>query len=291
MPDLSDRLLVALDVDGLDQATTLLDKLTGVVTGCKIGNQLFTAAGPAAVEAARKRGFRVFLDLKYHDIPNTVAGAVREATRLGVFMLNVHAAGGLDMMRAAAEAATKAARDLAVPRPLCLGVTVLTSLDRHALDAELGIVSTVESHVLRLAGLAKAAGLDGCVASPREIGPLRLQLGKNFVIVTPGIRARRDSTGGHAPRKEGGMGGSGTGAPHEKMGLGGSGTGGQAPSSEGGLGGSGTGPPSQKDDQVRTATAAAAIEAGADYIVVGRPITAAPNPRSAAEAMLEELRG
>jgi orotidine-5'-phosphate decarboxylase len=274
--DPSDRLLVALDVDGLDQATSLLENVSGVVTGCKIGNQLFTAAGPAAVEAARKRGFRVFLDLKYHDIPNTVAGAVREATRLGVFMLNVHAGGGLAMMRAAAEAATRAAKDLAVPRPICLGVTVLTSLDRHALDAELGIVSTVESHVLRLAGLAKAAGLDGCVASAREIGPLRLQFGKKFVIVTPGIRARRGDgeNGSRAPRDEGGLGGSGTGSPHEK-----------------------TGPPSQTiatpsaDDQVRTATAAAAIEAGADYIVVGRPITAAPNPRAAAQAVLEELSG
>ena len=284
MGDPSDRLLVALDVDGLDQAATLLDTLSGVVTGCKIGNQLFTAAGPAAVEAARKRGFRVFLDLKYHDIPNTVAGAVREATRLGVFMLNVHAGGGLAMMRAAAEAATRAAKDLAVPRPICLGVTVLTSLDRHALDAELGIVSTVESHVLRLAGLAKAAGLDGCVASAREIGPLRLQFGKKFVIVTPGIRARRDdgASGRRASRNEEGMGGSGGRAPHD----------------EGGLGGSGTGPPSQAiiatpsgDDQVRTATAAAAIEAGADYIVVGRPITAAPNPRAAAQAVLEELSG
>jgi len=265
VPDPADRLLVALDVDGLDQATTLLDELSGVVTGCKIGNQLFTAVGPAAVEAARKRGFRVFLDLKYHDIPNTVAGAVREAARLGVFMLNVHAAGGLGMMRAAAEAATKAARDRAVPRPICLGVTVLTSLDRHVLDAELGIVSTVESQVLRLAGLAKAAGLDGCVASPREIAPLRLQLGKSFVIVTPGIRGRRqEGVAANASR---------------------------AQTKEGGLGGSGTGPPSQKDDQVRTATAAAAIEAGADYIVVGRPITAAQNPRAAAQAMLEELRG
>ena len=269
MGDPSDRLLVALDVDGLDQATSLLDNVSGVVTGCKIGNQLFTAAGPAAVEAARKRGFRVFLDLKYHDIPNTVAGAVREATRLGVFMLNVHAGGGLAMMRAAAEAATRAAKDLAVPRPICLGVTVLTSLDRHALDAELGIVSTVESHVLRLAGLAKAAGLDGCVASAREIGPLRLPFGKKFVIVTPGIRL-----------------------------LAGGPPGIRAPSNEGGLGGSGTGPPSQTiiatpsaDDQVRTATAAAAIEAGADYIVVGRPITAAPNPRAAAQAVLEELSG
>jgi len=268
--DPSDRLLVALDVDGLDQAATLLDTLSGVVTGCKIGNQLFTAAGPAAVEAARKRGFRVFLDLKYHDIPNTVAGAVREATRLGVFMLNVHAGGGLAMMRAAAEAATRAAKDLAVPRPICLGVTVLTSLDRHALDAELGIVSTVESHVLRLAGLAKAAGLDGCVASAREIGPLRLQFGKKFVIVTPGIRARRGDgeNGSRAPRDEGGLGGSGTGPPSQAI----------------------IATPSG-DDQVRTATAAAAIEAGADYIVVGRPITAAPNPRAAAQAVLKELSG
>jgi len=266
--DPSDRLLVALDVDGLDQAATLLDTLSGVVTGCKIGNQLFTAAGPAAVEAARKRGFRVFLDLKYHDIPNTVAGAVREATRLGVFMLNVHAGGGLAMMRAAAEAATRAAKDLAVPRPICLGVTVLTSLDRHALDAELGIVSTVESHVLRLAGLAKAAGLDGCVASAREIGPLRLQFGKKFVIVTPGIRPAGGPPGIRAPSKEGGMGGSGTGPPSQAI----------------------IATPSG-DDQVRTATAAAAIEAGADYIVVGRPITAAPNPRAAAQAVLEELSG
>jgi orotidine-5'-phosphate decarboxylase len=240
MRDPADRLLVALDVEGLDQATALLDTLSGVVTGCKIGNQLFTAAGPAAVEAARKRAFRVFLDLKYHDIPNTVAGAVREATRLGVFMLNVHCGGGVTMLRAAAEAATKAAKDFALARPICLGVTVLTSLDRHTLDAELGVPSTVESHVLRLAALAKAAGLDGCVASAREIGPLRLQFGKKFVIVTPGIR----------------------------------------PAGHGG-----------GDDQVRTATAAAAIEAGADYIVVGRPITAAPRPKVAAQALIEELRG
>ena len=197
MPDPADRVLVALDVDGLDHATALLDRLKGVVTGCKIGNQLFTAAGPSAVEAARKRGFRVFLDRKFHDIPNTVAGAVREATRLGVFMLNVHASGGSSMMRAAAEAATKAAKEFAVPRPVVLGVTVLTSLDRHALDAELGVISTVEEQVLRLAGVAKAGGLDGCVASPREIAPLRVQFGKAFVIVThdPEVGAACDRIG------------------------------------------------------------------------------------------------
>jgi orotidine-5'-phosphate decarboxylase len=133
-PAVQDRVLVALDVERLDEADALLERLEGAVGGCKIGSQLFTAAGPVAIEHALKRGYRVFLDLKYHDIPNTVTGAVREATRLGVFMLNVHASGGAAMMRAAATAATKAARDFSVARPLCLGVTVLTSLDPRALD-------------------------------------------------------------------------------------------------------------------------------------------------------------
>ena len=237
----ADRLLVALDVETLAAAGGLLGELQGVVTGCKIGTQLFTAAGPAAVEAARTRGFRVFLDLKFHDIPNTVAGAVREATRLGVFMLNVHASGGAAMMRAAAEAAAKAAADFAVPRPLCLGVTVLTSLDRRALQRDLGVSSTVEAHVLRLAERAREAGLDGCVASPREIGLLRRALGDGWVIVTPGIRIS-PAEGGSRP-----------------------------------------------DDQVRVATPRRALAAGADYLVVGRPIIAAPDPAAAARAILEEL--
>src|SRR5688572_7770713 len=176
-PDPAARLFVALDVETLAAAETLLDRFGELSPGVKIGNQLFTAAGPTAVERSHKRGARVFLDLKYHDIPNTVAGAVREATRLGVFMLNVHASGGFAMMRAAAEAATKAASDFAVPRPLVLGVTVLTSLDRKALLHDLGVAASVESHVLRLAERAQAAGLDGCVASPREIGLLRGGLG------------------------------------------------------------------------------------------------------------------
>jgi orotidine-5'-phosphate decarboxylase len=238
MPEPAERLYVALDVDRLDEAEALLDELSGVVGGCKIGSQLFTAAGPVAVERALKRGFRVFLDLKYHDIPNTVGGAVREATRLGVSMLNVHASGGLAMMRAAAEAATRAAGELARPRPIVLGVTVLTSLDRRALETEVGVPSTVEAHVLRLAERARDAGLDGCVASAREIGPLRLALGPRWVIVTPGIR-----------------------------------------------------PVERSDDQMRTATPAAAIRAGADYLVVGRPITGAADPGAAARAIQEDIRG
>lgn len=237
MPAEADRLLVALDVPGLDEATGLLDRLRGVVTGCKVGVQLFTAAGPAAVEAVRKRDLRVFLDLKYHDIPTTVAAAVREATRLGVFMLDVHAGGGLAMMRAAAEAAARAAADFGGPRPLCLGVTVLTSLDRAALTRELGVASTVEAHVLRLAERAREAGLDGVVASPHEIRALRLNLGDRFVIAAPGIRPTGADAG----------------------------------------------------DQARVATPAAARRAGADYLVVGRPITAAPDPARAAAAILEEL--
>ncbi len=232
----SDRLLVALDLETLAEAEVWLDRLQGVVRGCKIGSQLFTAAGPAAVEIARKRGFRVFLDLKFHDIPNTVAGAVREATRLGVFMLNVHASGGVAMMRAAAEAANKAAADFAVTRPLCLGVTVLTSLDQRALQAELGITSSVSGHVLHLATLSREAGLDGSVASPEESRLLRAALGRTWIIVTPGIRA---------------------------VGAG--------------------------DDQKRTASAADARMAGADYIVVGRPITAAPDPVAAASRILDDL--
>ncbi|HZF03409.1 MAG TPA: orotidine-5'-phosphate decarboxylase [Patescibacteria group bacterium] len=234
-----ERLWVALDVETLKEADGLLERLAGAgqteKMGAKIGSQLFTAAGPAAVEAALKRGFPVFLDLKFHDIPNTVAGAVREATRIGVAMLNVHASGGAAMMRAATEAATKAAKDFAVARPICLGVTVLTSLDRKGLE-EVGVAGNVEAHVLRLAERAREAGLDGCVASPQEVRLLRRALGPRWVIVTPGIR-----------------------------------------------------PAGRADDQRRVATPTDAIRAGADAIVVGRPITAAPDPKAAAAAILSEI--
>jgi orotidine-5'-phosphate decarboxylase len=252
----TDRVFVALDVGAIADAVSLMDRLDGVVSGCKIGSQLFTAAGPAAVEAAHKRGYRVFLDLKFHDIPNTVAAAVREATRLGVFMLNVHASGGAAMMRAAAQAARVAAIDAGVTRPICLGVTVLTSLDRRTLDREVGVPTTVANHVLHLATLAHDAGLDGSVASPEEIGLLRRGLGPRWVIVTPGIRPA-DALG---PR----VASPAAAAP---------------------------GPSGAGDDQVRTATPAAAIRAGADYIVIGRPITGASDPVAAARAITDELSG
>ena len=238
-PDAADRLIVALDVDTLDTALTLIERLAGLVTRFKIGSQLFTAAGPAAVEAVRKRGAEVFLDLKFHDIPNTVAGAAREATRMGVFMFNVHASGGQAMMRAAALAATAAAKEFAARRPLVIAVTVFTSLDRAALSRELGVASSVEGHVLHLCRLAREAGLDGNVASPNEIRAIRNNLGPAWVIVTPGVRP----AGG------------------------------------------------ESNDQARIATPGAAARAGAHYLVVGRPVTAAADPAQAVHAILAEIGG
>ena len=225
--DPKDRLIVALDVDSVGAAADLADRLDGLVRRYKIGSQLFTAAGPAAVEAVHKRGGQVFLDLKFHDIPNTVGGAAREAARMGVFMFNVHASGGVAMMRAAAEGAAKEA---GAKRPLVIAVTVLTSLDRAALGREVGVTGSVEGHVLHLCQLAREAGLDGNVASPNEIRAIRNYLGPAWAIVTPGVR------------------------PAD----------------------------SRADDQSRVATPRAAAQAGADYLVVGRPITAADDPARAA---------
>jgi orotidine-5'-phosphate decarboxylase len=233
----ADRLIVALDVDSLERATGLVDALAGQVSRFKIGSQLFTSSGPAAVEAVRTRGGGVFLDLKYHDIPNTVEGAAREAVRLGVFMFNVHASGGRAMMSAASRGAADAAKTLGVPRPLVIAVTVLTSLDRAALAGELHVASSVEGHVLHLCAQAKEAGLDGSVASPNEIRAIRNAMGRAWTIVTPGVRP----AGG------------------------------------------------DQHDQSRVATPRAAAGAGADYLVVGRPITRAPDPAKAAAGILAEM--
>jgi len=231
-------ILVALDVPRLGDALQLADKIRGVVGGFKIGSQLFTAAGPDAVRAFVDRGDRVFLDLKFHDIPNTVAGAVASAVELGAWMVNVHASGGPAMLAAAGRAAAEASGAHGAARPLVIAVTVLTSMDAGALDA-VGVRSPALEQVVRLARLSQTAGLDGVVASPQEVAAIRTACGRDFVIVTPGIR-----------------GGSAASGP---------------------------------DDQQRTATPAGAIAAGSSYLVIGRPITGAPDPRGAAERMAEEI--
>ena len=211
----------------------------------KVNIHLFTAAGPAAVEKLRQLGPEIFLDLKYHDIPNTVTGAVSAACALpGVRLLNVHALGGLEMMRAAAAARANSKLPRA-QRSKLLGVTILTSMDNAALR-EVGIAGPVSQRVVKLARLAKRAGLDGVVASPQETGAIRRACGKGFLIVVPGVRPAV-------------------------------------------AGGSGAGRKKKADDQARIATPTVAIRDGADYLVVGRPITGAPDPESAARAILDEM--
>jgi orotidine-5'-phosphate decarboxylase len=233
-----DRILVALDVESRDEALRLADTLRGAVGGFKVGSRLFTAEGPDIVRALSERGDRVFLDLKFHDIPNTVAAAVTAAAGLGVWMVNVHASGGTDMMKAAHDAAREAAAKRNVPAPLVIAVTVLTSMTQ-AMLRESGLVIDLLDQVLRLAELTKEAGLDGVVASPRETAAIRARCGADFAIVTPGIR------GGAAS--------------------------------------------ADKGDQQRTMSPADAIAAGASYLVVGRPIIAAPEPREAARLIGESL--
>ena len=182
-----DRVVVALDVADRDSALRLVEQLSGMVGMFKIGSQLFTAEGPGLVREIVEAGERVFLDLKFHDIPNTVAGAARSAARLGVSIFNVHALGGVEAMRAATRAV--ADRDILwITRPAVLGVTVLTSMDEENL-ADVGIRYDVSAEVVRLASLARDAGLDGVVASPREIGLIREYVAREgFIILAPGIR-------------------------------------------------------------------------------------------------------
>ena len=233
--DPRDRLVVALDVPSLEEAQAMAARLSGVVRWYKVGLELYTAAGPAAVAAVRKDG-RVFLDLKFHDIPATVAGAVAAATRLGVDLLTVHALGGTAMLLAAAEAALRTAEIIRRRPPTVLGVTLLTSGDAAAM-AEAGIAGTPAEAAVRLARLARAAGLGGVVASPADAAAIRAACGPDLLIVCPGIRPAGAAA----------------------------------------------------DDQRRVATPRAAIEAGADVLVVGRPITRAPDPRNAAEALAREI--
>jgi orotidine-5'-phosphate decarboxylase len=192
--DNKDRLIVALDVAGATQARQIVQAIGDAATAYKVGKQLFTAEGPQVVRDLVASGRKVFLDLKYHDIPNTVAGAVRSAAELGVSMLTVHASGGSKMLRAAAEAASQSSTKA---KPMVLAVTVLTSLSDSDLQ-ELGIAGNVLSQVLRLGALARAAGCGGLVASAQEARELRKALGEGFAIVTPGVRPAGASAGDQA---------------------------------------------------------------------------------------------
>jgi orotidine-5'-phosphate decarboxylase len=235
-----DKLLVALDVDSAERAMQLADALKGIAGGVKVGSRLFTLEGPTLVRRLVDAGRRVFLDLKFHDIPNTVAQAVESAVRTGAWMINVHASGGAPMMQAAAKAAREAAARVGGAQPLVIAVTVLTSMDAATL-ADAGVSRPLAEQVLALARLTQHAGLDGVVASAQETADIRRACGPDFTIVTPGIR------------------GASAGA--------------------------------QKDDQARTMGPAEAVKAGASYVVVGRPIVAAPDPRAAADAIARELAG
>lgn len=227
------RIIVALDYPDAKGALELASRLDPKLCRLKVGKELFTAAGPALLEKLHKPGFGVFLDLKYHDIPHTVASACAAASGLGVWMLNVHALGGRAMMLAAREALAKSTKP-----PRLIAVTVLTSMGAADL-AEVGLTGSPQEAVTRLARLARECGLDGVVCSPQEAAVLRRQSGKAFTLVTPGIR------------------------PAE----------------------------SAQDDQQRIATPRQAIADGADYLVIGRPITRAQDPLAALRAINAEIAG
>ncbi|MDD5087072.1 MAG: orotidine-5'-phosphate decarboxylase [Candidatus Nanoarchaeia archaeon] len=188
----SEKLVLALDVPDLESAEELVNKLKGCVKVFKVGTQLFTTEGAKVIDMINKKNCKVFLDLKFHDIPNTVKGAVESAVNLGVYIIDVHASGGYEMMKAAADAAKQKSKEISVERPLILGVTVLTSINQEVLNNELNVDKDLNEQVVCLAKLAKSAGLDGVVASPNEIKKIRDVCGDDFVILTPGIRHSKD---------------------------------------------------------------------------------------------------
>jgi len=229
-------IIFALDVGSLEEAQWFVDELKDWVWGFKIGKELFTWMGPKVVEMVQAKGGKVFLDLKYHDIPVTVAKASSMATKLRVSMFDLHAFGGLEMMRMAMEASKEVARKDGLPPPAILAVTILTSLREVDLQ-ELGIAKSLEEEVIYLSKLAQMAGLDGVIASPLEIETLRRACGEDIVIVTPGVR----------PKK------------------------------------------SLQHDQARVMSPREAVKAGADFLVIGRPIRDAANPLEATKEILKEI--
>lgn len=182
-----DRIFCAIDTTDLDRAIDLASKLSGVIGGAKLGKEFFAAHGPQGVQAVAKVGMPVFLDVKYHDIPNTVAGAIRAVTPMGLKIVNVHAAGGMEMMQRAGDAAREAAAKAGVDAPWVIAVTILTSMDQNDLD-DVGLKGPIEDRVVKLAELTQKAGLDGIVCSAQEITPVRAACGPDFKLITPGIR-------------------------------------------------------------------------------------------------------
>jgi len=236
MGDPKERIIFALDVDHFSEAQQWVRVLRDRVGLFKVGKQLFTHAGPKVMDMILAKGQKVFLDLKFHDIPNTVAKAAEQATRHNVTMFDLHALGGFDMMKKTVEASRAVAKTLGIPRPLILAVTILTSMDEEAIR-EVGIQGPISDQVGRLASLAMKAGVDGVVASPQEIRIIRQRCGDGFLIVTPGIRM----------------------------------------------------PASKPDDQKRTLTPKEALTAGADYLVIGRPIKEAKDPLEAVQKIVDSL--
>lgn len=232
-----EKIIVALDVDTLERALELVEQLHPYVGMFKVGMELYNAVGPRAISAIRERGGEVFVDLKLHDIPTTVAKAARVLTKNGASIINVHASGGLAMMQAAASAVQDEAAVQNIVPPQLIAVTVLTSMDQETLNCQLQIPGTVEENVVRWAELTQQAGLHGVVASPREITAIRKACGDDFVIITPGIRP---------------------------------------------LG-------AAKNDQERITTPEEAVQLGATYLVIGRPITKAPNPVEAVKEIIAKL--
>jgi len=225
------RIIVPLDTPRLEDALALAARLDPKLCRVKIGKELFVAAGPEAVQRVHERGFEVFLDLKFHDIPNTVAGACRSAAKLGVWMMNVHASGGETMLRAAREAVSSVVRP-----PMLIAVTVLTSLTNDDLE-RVGYTGSVMENVERLARIARACGLDGVVCSAQEATLVRKATGDDFTLVTPGIRLESDN----------------------------------------------------RDDQARVVTPRDAVRLGANYLVIGRPITGSPDPAATLQSINESL--